>query len=194
MNPSERRAKIVKAAAKCFAADGYHATQVSDIIKRAGIARGTFYLYFKSKHDIFHLILDEFIKRLNDQIWTIELADGKDPIDQLRKNCERVLDAILDRTEIGKIIFNEAVGLDRVIDSRLKKFYAQLLSMIESSISRGIPLGLVRNLNPRIAACIVMGSFREILVQTAIFGNLKIDRGAMADGLIDVLMGGISPS
>ncbi len=36
-----------------FAAKGYHGTRISDIIDAAGIARGTFYLYFESKSAIF---------------------------------------------------------------------------------------------------------------------------------------------
>lgn len=191
MNPGERRTKIVESASRCFASCGYHATQISDIIKRAKIARGTFYLYFKSKHEIFDVILDDFIAHLQNQIWTIELGAGKNPSDQMRENVERVIDAILSRPEIGKILFNEAVGLDRTIDRKLKGFYGQLISIIETSISRGIPLGLVRDVHPRIAACIVMGGFRELLIQMTIFKNVKMDRGAIVDGLIDVLIGGM---
>jgi AcrR family transcriptional regulator len=192
MKPEERKGRIVEAAAACFAERGYHATQVSDIIAKAGIARGTFYLYFKSKHEIFHSILDDFIEELQDQIKTIEIGGELTPAEQMRRNVERVMDLILDRPEIGKILFNEAVGLDRVIDERLKEFYARLLDMIGASIQRGIGFGLVRKVDPRVAACIVLGGFRELLVQSAIFRNAKVGRKAMVDGLIDVLLGGLS--
>ena len=192
MKPGERKSAIVEAAAVCFAERGYHATQVSDIIAKAGIARGTFYLYYKSKHEIFHSILDGFIGELQDQIKTIEMGSTLSPAEQMRRNVERVVDLVLDRPEIGKILFNEAVGLDDVIDARLKEFYARLLDLIEASISRGIGFGLVRKVDPRLASCIVLGGFRELLIQKSIFGNAKVGRKAMVDGLIDVLLGGLS--
>ena len=60
-----RRALILRAAVETFSARGYHSTRVADIIKAAGIARGTFYLYFESKNAIFlellDTLLDEFL-------------------------------------------------------------------------------------------------------------------------------------
>ena len=44
-----RRAELVSAAAAVFARRGVANTAVSDIVKAAGVAQGTFYLYFDSK-------------------------------------------------------------------------------------------------------------------------------------------------
>ena len=192
MKPQKRKIAIAEAAAACFAEHGYHATQISDIIARASVARGTFYLYFKSKHEIFNAILDEFISTLQDQIKTIELGTEVSPAEQMRANVERVIDLVTGRPEIGKFLFNEAVGLDKAVDLRLGRFYGSLLDMIEKSVSRGISFGLVRKVDPRVAACIVLGGFRELLIQSSIFRTAKVGRKAMVDGLIDVLLGGLS--
>ena len=74
MKAGKRKQAIVEAATECFARRGYHDTSISHIIDRAGIARGTFYLYFKSKHDVFRFILDAYIKHIGDQIKTIKLT------------------------------------------------------------------------------------------------------------------------
>ncbi len=63
-DPEVRKREIVDAAIKLFADDGYDETAVSDIVKEAGVAQGTFYYYFKSKEDI----LDEIAKRVVDQL------------------------------------------------------------------------------------------------------------------------------
>ena len=84
------------------------------------------------------------------------------------------------------------MGLDREIDDRLRLFYDDILSMIEASLSKGIAFGLVRKEDPRIASCIVLGGFRELLIQGSIFKTARIGRKAMVDGLIDVLLGGLS--
>lgn len=191
MKPENRKIEIVKAAVTCFAKFGYHATSISLIIEQAKIARGTFYLYFKSKHEIFEFVLDDFISELNGQIKSISLDSGESPALQMRGNVERVVDAILTRPEIAKIIFNEAVGLDETINAKLKDFYAKLLSMISSSIRRGISIGLLRKTDPTIASCIALGALRELVTQKEIFANAKVDRNAMVDGAIDVIFGGL---
>lgn len=191
MKPDERKLLITNAAIKRFATHGYHATQVSDILEEANIARGTFYLYFKSKHDIFQGILDDFMSHVSAQIKNVEIGTGVSPAIQMRGNIERVVDAILERPEIGKIIFNEAVGLDKEIDEKLKLFYSQFIKIIESSIRRGISLGLIKCANPTAAACIILGGFRELLVQQIIFDNKDINREATINGLIDLFLAGI---
>jgi AcrR family transcriptional regulator len=193
MKPEDRKNAIVKAAVECFAGLGYHATSISHIIESAGIARGTFYLYFKSKHEIFQFILDDFIAHLAMQIKTIDLAAAESPAVQMRGNVERVVDAILSRPELSKILFNEAVGLDETTQGRLKAFYGQLLTIIQSSIRRGMAAGLIRKVDPELAACIALGGIREIITQGHVFGNVEIKREALIEGLIDVLFGGIGP-
>jgi AcrR family transcriptional regulator len=47
-----------------FAEKGYQRTKVSDVARRAGVAQGTFYLYFDSKKSLFLSLLDEFFLRL----------------------------------------------------------------------------------------------------------------------------------
>jgi len=72
MSQSETtKEKIINAAIKIFANKGFWQTKISDIVKEAGVAQGTFYIYFKSKNDCFKLILsmlhNETISILNDK-------------------------------------------------------------------------------------------------------------------------------
>ncbi|MCP1306160.1 TetR/AcrR family transcriptional regulator [Paenibacillus tyrfis] len=60
----EKRDKIVESALKLFEQKGYHSTKVSDIVKDAGMAQGTFYLYFKSKEDLFRSVAEECLKEI----------------------------------------------------------------------------------------------------------------------------------
>ncbi|MCI0356492.1 MAG: TetR/AcrR family transcriptional regulator, partial [Acidobacteria bacterium] len=58
---TDRRAQILRAAKQVFSQKGFHTASVSDIIERAGIARGTFYLYFESKRDVFDKLLEDLL-------------------------------------------------------------------------------------------------------------------------------------
>jgi len=194
MKPDDRKKQILDAAISCFTKRGYHATSISNIIDKAKIARGTFYLYFKSKHEIFQCILDDFIFYLASQIKTIDVTAPISPATQMRNNVKRIVDTILKRPEIGQILFNEAVGLDDATQSRLKDFYSTLLTIIQSSIKKGISVGLIRNVDHRVASCVALGGIRELITQIHIFKNTKIGRKALVDGLMDVIFGGLGPN
>ena len=49
----ERKQQLVDAAAELFAANGYAATRIQDICRRAGVAKGLFYWYFPTKEELF---------------------------------------------------------------------------------------------------------------------------------------------
>ena len=65
-----RQDEILQAACRIFARLGYSATNVEDIAKEAGMAKGTVYLYFKSKEEIFAAVLARDVESLTDR--TIE--------------------------------------------------------------------------------------------------------------------------
>ena len=58
-DPDVRRLEIIHAAEELFTKKGYEKTSVEAIIKKAGIAKGTFYYYFKSKKEILEAIVEQ---------------------------------------------------------------------------------------------------------------------------------------
>lgn len=48
-----KKLKIIQVATKIFASDGYENASVDAIVEKAGVAKGTFYYYFKTKDDLF---------------------------------------------------------------------------------------------------------------------------------------------
>src|SRR6059036_3930333 len=62
----ERRAQLVQAAQAVFAQRGYHAATVDDITRAAGVAKGTFYLYFREKREIYYEVIRGFLQLIKD--------------------------------------------------------------------------------------------------------------------------------
>ncbi|PKL40433.1 MAG: TetR/AcrR family transcriptional regulator [Spirochaetae bacterium HGW-Spirochaetae-1] len=56
-DPEIRKNELVDAAEALFVAEGYENTSVSAIVKRIGVAQGTFYYYFKSKEDVLEAVI-----------------------------------------------------------------------------------------------------------------------------------------
>ncbi len=63
-NAIDKRARILSAAVKVFAEHGFHNSKVSEIAKKAKVADGTIYLYFKNKDDILISLFEESLKLL----------------------------------------------------------------------------------------------------------------------------------
>jgi len=57
----DRPAEITAAALAAFAENGYAATRVDDVAKRAGVSKGLLYLYFKTKEELFKAVIRSFI-------------------------------------------------------------------------------------------------------------------------------------
>src|SRR5262249_4032939 len=54
---ADRPAEILNAALDCFAERGFAATRMDDVAVRAGVTKGTVYLYFKTKEDLFKALI-----------------------------------------------------------------------------------------------------------------------------------------
>ena len=64
-NRIRNRNAILLAARECFREKGYDNSTIRDIVRKTGLATGTFYNYFSSKQDIFAALLTDFLERLN---------------------------------------------------------------------------------------------------------------------------------
>lgn len=161
-----RRAQLLQCAKAVFAERGYHAASVADVITAAGVARGTFYLYFDGKRQLFGRILDDLLQELDARIRVIELGpDAAPPVEQLRANLRRVLTLLLRDRALVRILLHEAVALDADGRERLEAFYRKLLDHIETSLRLGIELRLVRPCDPPIAAACILGAVKEAVAQ-----------------------------
>ena len=159
----ERRKIVVRCAKAVFSQKGYYQASISDIIKRAGIARGTFYLYFQSKRDVFNSILDELVRELEGVIKQINLDPSASASEQLKNILRSIIMLALEDRDMTQIVLSRAGGLDSEFDGKLREFYETVLSTIESSLQHGIELGLVRECNTKVIACCVLGCMKEVV-------------------------------
>lgn len=187
-----RRRQILEAALSVFAQQGYHQTSVSDLVSAAGVARGTFYLYFDGKAAIFHELMDDLMNELRGTIRGVDTSDGAEPIpSQLHGTVQRVLEALSDNRALCRILFREAVGLDEEVDRKLQSFYAALLRYIEQALRNGQELGFVRDLDVEVAASCALGSVKEVVSRYLVRSDDEFDLRSVAYGVLDFNMGGV---
>ncbi len=83
----ERKQQLIDAAAELFAANGYAATRIEDICRRAGVAKGLFYWYFPTKQELFAELVRTMRTRLRKAQAAAMDADA-DPLTRLRQGTE----------------------------------------------------------------------------------------------------------
>jgi AcrR family transcriptional regulator len=192
MRKERRRGLILDAARRVFAARGYHDTTVSDIIDAAGIARGTFYLYFESKRAVFQELIDQFVVALRNCVRRIRIGpDHPPPYDQMRANVSRIMALLLEEREVTVILLNHAVGLDRECDETLRRFDDEIAERLVGALERGRRLGLSSTADPEIAARQILGGVKEVVRYLVIQGAAEREHEALVDGVLRMMISGL---
>ena len=74
INKQLKESSLLKTAFEFFTTKGFSKTSISDIVNKAGVAKGTFYLYFKDKYDI----RNKLIAHKSSQIFSTALSETKE--------------------------------------------------------------------------------------------------------------------
>ena len=193
VRPEERRQQLLDSAREVFSEKGYHRSSVADIIARAGVARGTFYLYFKSKRDVFEELLDLLLTLIEGRIRLVDVDSGPAQVlSELRDNLDGVLEVMVGNHALTRILLHEAVGLDQGFDDKLHHFYGQVHALIAESLELGQRMHLIRPLDTQLAARFLLGSLKELLFDVTLSGEPLEDVAHATDELLVFLLRGIA--
>jgi AcrR family transcriptional regulator len=191
MERQERREQVLKHAKRIFARKGYHRTNVADIISRAGIARGTFYLYFENKKDLFEELLQQVLTEMATRIHRLKPGpDAPNPVDQLRDNLRRVVEYVLAERELTDILLNHSVGFDRELDARILEFYDRIAAAIKRSLDLGIEMNLVRTADTRAIAYCILGAIKEMVAMLS--REPAADTSALVEEILEFGLRGVA--
>jgi AcrR family transcriptional regulator len=190
-----RRRAVLDTALRVFSEKGYHDTRISDIIEAAGIARGTFYIYFDSKNAIFHELLDLLLEQIRENVVGVDLSEEAAPIrDQLLVSVSRVLEAFHQNPALARCVLREAVGIDHEIDKKLESFYAHLHAWVSVSLENGQRIGLVRQLDTKYVAWCILGSVKQFLQLVLDRPRADFDVDHLSQVILDFHLQGILAS
>ncbi|MDM5230559.1 TetR family transcriptional regulator [Lysinibacillus pakistanensis] len=92
--------KIIQAAIEVFREKGIEKTKVSDIVKAAGIAQGTFYLYFPSRLSVMPAIAKVMVEKI-----IAAIKEGISLQEPFAKQLEKVVDIVFSLTEDYRDVF-----------------------------------------------------------------------------------------
>ncbi|MBW1831525.1 MAG: TetR/AcrR family transcriptional regulator [Deltaproteobacteria bacterium] len=163
-----KRERILKAAIKVFAKNGFYATRVSEIAKAAGVADGTIYLYFKNKDDVLVTIFEEGIERLLSILR--EVAESEEPFDnRIRRIIELQLGLMEEQRDLAEVITVNLRQSSRLLKQYATPLFMQYIDVIADVVRAGQEEGTFRkDLNPRVVARCLFGAIDAILLTWAL--------------------------
>ncbi len=137
--PEERRAEIMDVAQELFQAKGYEATTISDILEKAGIARGTFYYYFKSKDEIMDAVIERRIGEQNQALIPIVDNDNLDAVAKIRQIIVETRKMNLENKDILEYLHQpeNIVMHQKSLVQGVRKFTPLVTQIIRQGIDEG---------------------------------------------------------
>ncbi|MDY6795044.1 MAG: helix-turn-helix domain-containing protein [Actinomycetota bacterium] len=189
MRAQERSEHILRVAAEVFADKGYRNSAVSDIVDRAGIGRGTFYLYFSSKKEIFLELIEKyfqgFARLLERNHKQLEEAfrNHEKVLRTWHDNMYRVLEYHQDNPHLTNIIYREALGSDEDFSERVEELARLAREKLVEEFEMMYENGMMRECDIEVVSTIIIGTSINVVMQ-----HLLREKGRDLDELVDIIV------
>jgi AcrR family transcriptional regulator len=189
-----RPAEIVKAATTCFIEAGYGGTKLEDVARKAGIAKGTIYLYFDTKQDLFEAVIRAEVGEVIDDISAM-MASYAGPTDKLlRMVILRAYETIVKSNArfIMRIIVGEAQQFPELrqlyYESSIKHGNAAMAKVLQRGVERGEFRAGAATAHPQL----IMSPCLTAAIWSMTFADFDaIDMDSYIDGHIDLMLAGL---
>lgn len=170
-----RTAELLEAARRLFAEKGFHATTVDDIAAAAGVAKGTVYLYYKSKQDVYWAALERGITELHNEIQS-RLKAEEAPEEKVRAFISIKIRYFEMNRDFFRIYFSElGSGLSHPsqMPPQFEQMYLKQAHMLEGVLQQGIESRTIREIRTDTAAVAISDLTRGIIVQRLLGWSTK---------------------
>lgn len=193
-----RRSALLASAADVFVAKGFHDAKVSDIVAAAGVAQGTFYLYFKNKAEALEAIVGDCCQDIATRLDAAATEKGRlVSVDEVRGQNIAFLIEVFESLErdrrVSKLILARPDGAGMAIDKALDELKRRLVETVRGNLVQGIEAGYYRELNTAIVAEAIVGMVYHIAFERFVLGRrLGTSIRQLAEEIVDFELMGIA--
>lgn len=141
---SEKRENILRTAAMLFADQGFARTDVAQIAKQAGVAKGSIYNYFESKEDLYLYVCRDGIEHSRQAVYG-DIRPEWDLYRQIDHIFRKGVAFVLAHPEYARLYLNTAsAGMDRFADKLSLEVEKHTADHLKGLIKEGMRKGIVR--------------------------------------------------
>ena len=164
-----RRAQLLRAARKVFRAKGYDGASVSEIVREAGVAQGTFYLYFPSKRAAAVSLRDGLMETMARA--GVAAVDSRTSFgDRLESLIAAGFKVARKNADLFRLAFIGADETHPEMHSESKE-HASILSAITDLFRDAVDAGEMEAMDPEIAARLATGLLQHAMIEAFVFGQ-----------------------
>ena len=186
----ERPQEITAAAFAAFAENGYAATRVEEVAKRAGVSKGLMYLYFKTKEELFKAVIKSVVIRrvdaLIDSIEETQLSSEEFLRGPMLMFMQRIPGSPV--SVVIRLLLSEGPRHPDLVDYYWKNVVNKGLTAITRFVERGIERGEFRpsavNELPQLFLAPVMLS----IIWKILFATRSLDTDKLMETQIDMIL------
>jgi AcrR family transcriptional regulator len=187
--------EILAAALASFAERGFAATRLEDVAARAGISKGTLYLYFKSKEELFEAVVRATLLPNLERVETLAASFAGPSALLLERLLLTISDVVSSRTgAIPKLVIAEAGNFPELARFYLDEVVRRGLRLIGAILRRGIARGEFRALDVDHAVyCVIAPMLIAALWKNSLesYDHAALDAPALARVHLDLLLRGL---
>jgi AcrR family transcriptional regulator len=188
---TERREAILAAALEEFAARGFAATRLDDVARRAGVAKGTIYLYFRDKESLFQELVRTMLSPLVGAIEAMPKVDVP-----VRVVAETFVDLFVReiygtrRKDVIRLIISEGTRFPKLAEFYYREVIARVVPAMRALLTRAVERGELRHdALARFPQLLIAPGLVAIL-WNGLFGRYApLDVGELMRAHLDLLLG-----
>ncbi len=190
----DKRQRILEAALKVFAGQGFYNAKVSDVARSAGVADGTIYLYFANKDDLLIQLFEDRMGYIIERIRN-ELAhfDGT-PEDKIRKLIHLHIQLAEEDTNLAEFITVELRQSGKFVKDYENPQFIEYLRIMQELVKEGQSAGTIRDgIDARLIVRAIFGALDELLLTLTLASRSRpVDFLVSAEQLADLLLHGMA--
>src|SRR5690348_15943250 len=192
-----RPVEIIAAALASFAERGYAATKLEDVAAAAGVSKGTIYLYFQNKEELFRAVVSQALLPNLEAAETQFASHEGSCADLLRALAQRFLTLLdSDLTAIPKLVIAESGNFPAIAQFYANTVLRRAFALVEGILTRGMERGEFRRMDVHAILPLFAAPFLLLALWKHSLGrhtDLTFDPKAVAEAHLDVLVRGLAP-
>lgn len=158
-----KRTALMQTAVQIFAEKGYHAATVRDIVKKAGVAIGTFYFYFPDKETLFIYLYEETADFL---IQTIEqgLVSRNSLHQQMMAGLQAYVNIALYEPAVAHLLLVGGIGTVPALAKKRAVFRERMVQIWLNLLTQALDAALIPDQNLRRSSEAIAGAVDEVIL------------------------------
>jgi AcrR family transcriptional regulator len=192
---AERPKEILEAAFTEFSRNGYATTTLDQIAERAGVTKGTIYVYFENKEHLFISMVHDFTKSTFDVVDDMFETHEGSTADLLRMQFSFIYQHIVEdqrRRDVLRMLIAEAGRFPELADRYYREILQPCMEQLKQAIQRGIDRGEIRSSPVIDSPHVVIAPIALVDIWLMMFGDRQpLDLKTYFDAHLDMALNGL---